>query len=449
MNTSKYIILLSLMLLFPLFAVGQRLKPVTKREAEQIGKKTYKVTTGEVTKVVNTVGSGLDDEYSKFLFRSGNGEADSIFSDINSNYNSLEEAALDIDQLLQEVERERKVNNENNESLAFWIAKKNRDRRKVEKEAQTLAKQIVQKEQEPTVEELALKYVKFGDKPTYYINGLEVPQSIAVQLYPSEVVKRDIIATETASGNPNGEIWYTVTDRALNRIKIPTEQAYEYIYGGEPIAPAVSPTPKVSSAPSTETKELKTVLKEKKKVDLKPLPVVKREKTEDGKYNDVVIQKSKKQQKPAKEVIPQQNIIDVQEEKEQVATPASAPVSVPAATTTTPATTSAPAATENNPFRTRVVSRTVNNQRVNVEEPVESSGTVTTTAPVQRSIPVVRKSEQNSEPVQQQATPVQKVKKQETKVEKKKVEPSSKKPKRSVRAIKEREQSQYDEVEVE
>lgn len=437
------------MLLFPLFAVGQRLKPVTKREAEQIGKKTYKVTTGEVTKVVNTVGSGLDDEYSEFLFRSGNGEADSIFSDISSNYNSLEEAALDINDLLQEVERERKVNNENNESLAFWISQRNRNRRKVEKEAQTLAKQIIQKEQELTVEELALKYVKFGDKPTYYINGVEVPQSIAVQLYPSEVVKRDIIATETASGNPNGEIWYTVTDRALNRIKIPAEQAYEYIYGGEPIAPAVSPTPKVSSAPSTETKELKTVLKEKKKVDLKPLPVVKREKTEDGKYNDVVIQKSKKQQKPAKEVIPQQNIIDVQEEKEQVATPVSAPVSVPAATTTTPATTSAPAATENNPFRTRVVSRTVNNQRVNVEEPVESSGTVTTTAPVQRSIPVVRKSEQNSEPVQQQATPVQKVKKQETKVEKKKVEPSSKKPKRSVRAIKEREQSQYDEVEVE
>jgi len=277
MNTNKYILLLCLILLFPLFAVGQRLKPVTKREAEQLGKKTYKVSTGEVTKVVNTVGSGLDDEYSQFLFRKpGNTEADSIFSDINSNYGNLEEAALDIDRLLREVELDRKTNSDTNKALDFWIARRNMQRKKKEQEADKIADNIIKRD--PPVEELARMKLRFGGKPTYYINGVEVDNSIANKLYPGEILKRDIRTKDTASGNPNGEVWMTVTDKALQRIKIPLELTYNYLY---------------EDAGTSSTKELATYLeekeKERKRIEAKSLPVIKRERTANGEYVDIQI----------------------------------------------------------------------------------------------------------------------------------------------------------------
>ncbi|MBB4034691.1 hypothetical protein GGR21_000578 [Dysgonomonas hofstadii] len=275
MNTKKYILLLSLMMMLPLFAAGQRMRFVTKREAEQLGQKEYKASTGEVTKVVNTVGSGLDDEYSQFLFRkTGNAEVDSIFSDINSNYDNLEEAALDIDRLLREVDLDRKTNSETNEALQFWIARRNRERKKKEQEAGKVADNLLKRD--PSVEQLIRDRYRFGNQPTFYINGVEVDNSVANKLYPGEIIKRDIRTKDTASGNPNGEIWLTVTDKALKRVKIPLELTYNYLYEEAETAPA---------------KELATYLeekeKERKRIEAKSLPVVRREKTSSGEYVDI------------------------------------------------------------------------------------------------------------------------------------------------------------------
>ena len=261
-------------MLLPLFAFGQRYKSVTKREAEQLGKKTYVATSGEVTKVVNTVGSGLEDQYSQFLFRKpGNPEADSIFSNINSNYNSLEEAAIETDQLLRALELDRK-NSDTNEAIEFWIAKRNRENKKKEKEAEKIVNEVLKKD--PTVEELALEKIRFGNKPTYYINGVEVEQSLVNKLYSAEIVKREIRAKDTASGNPNGEVWYTVTDKTLARLNIPLEQTINYLFRNTGL-----------SSNNQLSKYLEEKEQERKRLESRP--VIRRQKPDDGQLIDTRI----------------------------------------------------------------------------------------------------------------------------------------------------------------
>ena len=400
MNTKKYILSLCLMLILPLFASGQIYKSVSKREVEQIGKKTYKVSNGEITTVVNTVGSGLEDEYSKFLFRkSGNAEADSIFSDLNSKYGNLEEAALDIDKLLREVELDRKTNSDTNEALAFWIARRNRERKKKEQEANTIAENVLK--QDPSVEDLIRLRYRFGNKPTYYINGVEVEQSIANKLYPGEIVKREIRTQDTASGNPNGEVWYTVTDKALDRIKIPLDLTYNYLF---------------EDAGATTTSQLATYLKEKederRRLELKSIPVVRREKTADGGYVDIA-------------VTPE--TINKQKEEQQVED------------------------VVNYGPGTQVISRSVNNQRINRSSdntgaPAVSPTPVTPAPRVGGTRSTVTYENNRTVPSQKPASqPTQNNKKEQKKVKKdaasKKEESTQKK---SIRKIKEDRQNRYE-----
>jgi len=392
MNTKKYIPL-CLMLLLPLFVSGQIYKSVSKREAEQIGKKTYRLSNGEITTIVNTVGSGLADEYSKFLFRkSGNPEADSIFSDLNSEYVNLEEAALDIDKLLREVEFERKTNSDTNEALAFWIARRNRERKKKEQEADLIVENALKRD--PTVEELARLKFRFGNKPTYYINGVEVEQSIANKLYPAEIVKREIRTQDTASGNPNGEVWYTVTDKALDRIKIPLDLTYNYLF---------------DDAGKTSSNQLATYLKEKeeerKRLELKSIPVVRREKTKDGSYIDIVVSPD----------------TPIQENEQQVED------------------------VVNYGPGTQVISRSVNNQQIIKASDQTETPTVSPSTPftgtIRKTPPIDIKENKRV------ATPSGNEKKQPAQDNKKKPQVKEKKeetPKKSVRQIKEDRQNRYD-----
>ncbi|MBK5720451.1 hypothetical protein JGH11_06165 [Dysgonomonas sp. Marseille-P4677] len=271
MNANRYILLLILMVLFPIFASSQTYRPPTKREAEQIGKKTYILSNGDTTKVVNTVGSGLRDSYSNFLFRKVHTtEVDSIFSDTESDYSSLEEAALDIDKLLREVELEKKLNSGRNDALAFRLARDNRALKRKERTAAQTADSLL-KQKDPSVQELTSIYVGFEGKPTYYINGVEVSHSLVNQLYPQEVIKREMRVSNTVSGNPYGEVWIQVAEKTLNRIKIPVYLTSDYIHESTASATVVDPT----------------IIK--KRPEPAPLPVVRREITADGKKIDVLV----------------------------------------------------------------------------------------------------------------------------------------------------------------
>ncbi|NDV78877.1 hypothetical protein [Dysgonomonas sp. 511] len=285
---NKYTTLL-IALFFPLFATSQIFKPVTKREAEQIGKNTYVTSSGEVTKVVNTV-KGLD-EYASFLLEDP--ALDSVYTNMNSSYNNLEEATLEIDKLLREIDIEQKLNKNPNDALGFRLSQFHRMKRLKEKQARALVDKYIseRRNEEPTVQELAMKMIKYGDKPTYYINGVEVPQSVTMQLNPSEVVKRELRVQGTFSGNPNGEIWYLVTDKALNRIKIPSDMALNK-YDKQTVS-------NESSIPTAEeaSEYLERITREAKKSSLKPMPVVKREYTSDGKFVDKTVSPEKKEKK--------------------------------------------------------------------------------------------------------------------------------------------------------
>lgn len=272
MNANKYIILLSILILLPLCAKAQRFKSVTERQADQIGKNVYVTTAKDTTLVVNFISKGLNTPDTKFLHldKSNNAALDSLFHK-KLDYTS-EEAMLDMNQLILELEKEKKEIKGNNDALSFRLASKSRDLRAKELEARELVEAVKSNKpkEELSAQELAALYLKFGDKPTYYINGAEVPASVVNQLQPTEIIEKDMRIKGTVSGNPNGEVWISVTEKALDRIKIPNT----YIN---------YPT---QNSLDTYIEEVKKVEREKEREDLKSLPVVKRETTSDGKQID-------------------------------------------------------------------------------------------------------------------------------------------------------------------
>ncbi len=260
---------------------------------------------------------------------------------------------------------------------------------------------------DPTVEELAVLYIQFGDKPTYYINGVEVPHNLVNQLYPNEVVKREFRTTDTASGNPNGEIWYVVTDRALNRIKIPKESTYNYTSNyassGGRLAPTTG-TSRMAPGESNLDEFLKEQERERIKSGLKPMPVVRRVQTPDGGYIETIVEDVNK--------------------NEEVAAPSYKDGTSSSST----------------PPGTRVLSRTVNNTNVGtVEDPVAKALREQRSQPVFRQNNVIniegQKPAVNNNPLHQPSvTPEE---------EKTEIKVPESTPRRSVRRIKAKEQSQY------
>ncbi|MDR2955379.1 MAG: hypothetical protein LBV43_09885 [Prevotella sp.] len=399
MNAIKSIILIFVLTILPLFAFAQFRGNVTKRQSEQIGKRTYITSTGDTTLVVNPLSQGLNNEYTRFLYTDpelSDPELDSIFSDPTSSYSSLEAAALDMNRLLRDIETGQKESKGNNDALAWRIANFNRQVRKKEMEAKEIAEELVKKDR--SVEELAALYVMFGDRPTYYINGVEVPYTVINQLYPNEIIKTDRRTSDTASGNPNGEVWHSVTEKALSRIKLPMAVGYQrpdeitvYNVGGAPMTKDLS----------TYMKEVQRVEREKAKADLKALPVVRREIGADGKQIDITVSAPVE----SKESINQSQQL------------------------------------QENTSGTRVISRTVNSQGgeaapANQTETGRRSAPVvrrytneptTNSAPVQNTIPVRENSDNKNVPQQ----------------EVKEKEDDKPAPKKSVRAIKERQRSQY------
>lgn len=56
----------------------------------------------------------------------------------------------------------------------------------------------------PSSEDL---YKKFGDDPSYFVNGILVNKEDAEKITPREIISREVKTRNTTTGNPNGEIW--------------------------------------------------------------------------------------------------------------------------------------------------------------------------------------------------------------------------------------------------
>lgn len=142
-----------------------------------------------------------------------------FFLDSDIKYNSLEEASMDVDRLLEEIATERDQNKLSNESLSFRLSQRNRRNLKKDKIARDAWSNLIDKE-ETTVNDLVGLYAKFGNKPTYYVNGIEVDQPMLDRINPKDVISTEVKVTGTRSGNPNGEIWYQVETKTAEKIRL-------------------------------------------------------------------------------------------------------------------------------------------------------------------------------------------------------------------------------------
>lgn len=123
-----------------------------------------------------------------------------------ATYNSLEEANLAVDQLLVQLKREQKQIN------------------KPESKSNSLSSRVVNGYRpDPTRKNEARKEASdydlddsenvngdFGTEPTYYINGVVVDKAEVLKLRNRNILSRTIKVRNTASKNPNGEIWIEV-----------------------------------------------------------------------------------------------------------------------------------------------------------------------------------------------------------------------------------------------
>lgn len=358
MNISKYILLISLILL-PVLGFAQK-----------VGGK-YIVTTGDTTQIVNSV-SGLRSPDAKFLFKKSNAVSDSILANMTSDYTSLEEALMDVNDLISTVERDQTQLKTGNIGLGYRLSKINVDNMLKEKRAKAMADSILQVRHMQSVAEMARKYEEFGNKPTYFINGTNVEPEMINQLMSGDIVERNLKVQDTSSGNPNGEVWFIITDKAAQRL-------------GLQVAKSASvsdyPEPARSSAPSYKVeKEKSSNVRTGSKTSTKKSPAV------DNKNKKQ--EKAKKPRRSVRQIKADREARDNRDEEDDTPTYQPAPESV---YTPQPTPKSQPTpAPQPRPAR-------------KAEEPKVSSQPQTTQSPV--SQPVENKQPEKKAEVQQ-ATPI-------------------------------------------
>ena len=202
MNIYRNILLLGFMLFISASIFGQA------------GRKKVVLSTGDTVLVVNQQ-SFLTKEDLKFL-RKDTLKEDIL--DLPNDYNSLEAASMDLEKLLSEINVSQSLSKKNNESLSVRIATRNLQNLKKEQELRSTWDSIMAKE--PTMEELTSFYELYGDKPSYFINGILVEADLVNKLRPKDIRSRNLRTIDTATGNPNGEIWYEVTPQAIKRLNL-------------------------------------------------------------------------------------------------------------------------------------------------------------------------------------------------------------------------------------
>lgn len=248
MNISKYILLISLILL-PVLGYAQK-----------IGGK-YIVTTGDTTQIVNSV-SGLRSPDAKFLFKKNNAVSDSILANMTSDYSSLEEALMDVNSLISTVEKDQIQLKTGNTGLSYRLSKMNLESMQKEKQAKAMADSVLRIRHIQSVEEMARKYEEFGNKPTYFVNGINVEPEMINQIMSGDIVERNLKVQDTSSGNPNGEVWFIITDKAAQRLGLQVAKVQSGREYPEPAPSVADPSYKVektkNSSVRTESKSTST-----------------------------------------------------------------------------------------------------------------------------------------------------------------------------------------------
>ena len=194
--------------------------------AQKIGGTKYRVTTGDTTKIVNRLNTGLTGPEFEFLFSSKGKVIDSLYSEIQPNLTSSK-AVKEVNDILNEIERDQAILKAGNTSLSYRLSTEYITANKKEKSARAYADSLLLEQKRMSQNELVLKYLTYGDKPSYFVNGMPVRPEIANLLMSGDVITRDL---RTNTPNPNGEIWLVLTEKAMRRLKL---SKAEEIYGIE------------------------------------------------------------------------------------------------------------------------------------------------------------------------------------------------------------------------
>jgi hypothetical protein len=213
MNANRYVLIIFLIL--PILAAAQK-----------IGAKKYRVTTGDTTKIVSRVNTGLTGPEFEFLFSSKGKVVDSLYNEIQPNLTS-QKAVREVNDMLKEIERDQAILKAGNTSLSYRLSTEYIAANKKEKSARAYADSLLLEQKRMSENELISKYLMYGDKPSYFANGMPVNPEIANLLLPGDVISRDL---KTNTPNPNGEIWLVLTEKAANRLKLPVGDIYNPDY---------------------------------------------------------------------------------------------------------------------------------------------------------------------------------------------------------------------------
>lgn len=199
--TSKNILLFVFLFLLP---VGL---------SAQLGTRKYITRSGDTTVIVNNR-MGLQSEDARFLHDERISQG---YLNKYNRYDILKEAADETDNVAKIIDVEKKETNPSSGSLGFRIAKKNirylHNEQKASRAA--LGNQI---NTEASVEELTFLKEKFGGKPSYFINGIHVDASTAALVSQNDILSRGLKVSNTATGNPNGEVWYVVNTKTFQKL---------------------------------------------------------------------------------------------------------------------------------------------------------------------------------------------------------------------------------------
>lgn len=195
----------------------------TNQQKPKKGSGVYVTSTKDTTLIVNPVMIGTKDPEARFLInsRGKNTVTDSIYNGIRSGYNNLEASTLELYKMLEDVEKNQPAATTGNTALGYHPSIAKARQMREEKLAKAKADSIRYARRRASEEDLTERYLRFGDKPTYYVNGVEVGPEVVNRIDGKDIVERDVKILDTTSGNPNGELWFRITDKAAYALNLP------------------------------------------------------------------------------------------------------------------------------------------------------------------------------------------------------------------------------------
>lgn len=124
-----------------------------------------------------------------------------------SSYKNLEEATLASDRLLAQLKRKQSQKDQSDSRSGSLSSRVIRGGDYVRTTAKSENTTAVRSNNEDFDYE-----TDFGNEPTYYINGVHVDKSQVLKLRKKNILSRTMKLKDTASRNPNGEIWLEVKE---------------------------------------------------------------------------------------------------------------------------------------------------------------------------------------------------------------------------------------------